>query len=365
MLDRLLEAEKSIRGDAVMQPTMVLPPAFDIADGDTQIINPAIRQQVASSSPTATDTLTLAARRRRGKGWWLFALVLVLAAVAGGTGWYFGSGPGSFVTVPNVVAQAPAAAATTLTNLGFKTAQAQEYSVTVPAGQVSSTDPKGGASANRGSTVTIRVSQGPKPVKIPPLAGQNVDAAKSAITATGAKVGDVAQQFDAKVPANTVISASRASDGSDISGGGDYFQAAAVNLVVSVGPIPDVAGKSVSAATAALEKVGLHATAGPQSYSDTIDKDDVISAQPQSQPVRPGDTLALETSRGPQPVPVPDVVGQTWDKAKKALTDAGFQLKYSPAADLLPAGFVVSKISPDAGTQAPKGSTVTVNFAGF
>src|SRR4029079_17266338 len=123
-----------------------------------------------------------------------------------------------------------------------------EYSVTVPAGQVSSTDPKGGASANRGSTVTIRVSQGPKPVKIPPLAGQNVYAAKSAITATGAKVGDVAQQFDAKVPANTVISASRASDGSDISAGGDYFQAAAVNLVVSVGPIPDVAGKSVSAA---------------------------------------------------------------------------------------------------------------------
>ncbi|MGH1527296.1 Stk1 family PASTA domain-containing Ser/Thr kinase [Leifsonia sp. L25] len=365
MLDRLIEAEKSIRGDVAMQSTMVLPPAFDIADGDTQIINPAIRQQVASSTPTATDTLTQAARRRRGKGWWLFALVLVLAAVAGGTGWYFGSGPGSFVTVPNVVSQAPAAAATTLTNLGFKTVQAPEYSVTIPAGQVSSTDPKAGASANRGSTVTLRVSQGPKPVTIPALAGASLDAAKSAITGTGAKVGDVAQQFDAKVPANTVISATRASDGSDISGGGGYFQAAAVNLVVSVGPIPDVTGKSVSGATAALEKVGLHATAGPQSYSDTIDKGDVISAQPQGQPVRPGDTLALETSRGPAPVPVPDVVGQTWDKAKAALQAAGFQLNYSAAADLLPGGFVVSKVSPSPGTEAPKGSTVTVNFAGF
>ncbi|MFE4951459.1 Stk1 family PASTA domain-containing Ser/Thr kinase [Leifsonia sp. NPDC056665] len=365
MLDRLLEAEKSIRGDVVMQPTMVLSPAFDIADGDTQIINPAIRQQVASSTPTATDTLTQAARRRRGKGWWLFALVLVLAAVAGGTGWYFGSGPGSFVTVPNVVSQAPATAATTLTNLGFKTVQAQEYSITVPTGQVSSTDPKAGASANRGSTVTVRVSQGPKPVTIPALAGASLDAAKSAITGTGAKVGDVAQQFDAKVPANTVISATRASDGSDISGGGGYFQAAAVNMVVSVGPIPDVTGKSVSSATAALEKVGLHATAGPQSYSDTIDKNDVISAQAQSQPVRPGDTLALETSRGPAPVPVPDVVGQTWDKAKATLQAAGFQLNYSPAADLLPGGFVVSKVSPSPGTEAPKGSTITVNFAGF
>lgn len=366
MLDRLIEAEKSIRGDAVMQPTMVLPPAFAADEGDTQIINPAIRQQVASSTPTATDTLTRAARRRRGKGWWLFALVLVLAAVAGGTGWYFGSGPGSLVTVPNVVSQTPAAATTALTNLGFKTAQAQEYSVSVPAGQVSSTDPNAGAAAGRGSTVTLRISQGPKPVTIPALAGQSVDAATAAITGVGAKVGSTAQQFDGKVPANTVISATRASDGSDISAGGGYFEAAAVNLVVSVGPVPDVAGMSVSAAQAALQKVGLQSTAGPQSYSDTVDKGDVISAQPQHDgPVKPGDTLALEVSKGPEPVPVPDVVGQTWDKAKKALTDAGFQLKYSAAADLLPGAFVVSKVSPDAGTQVPKGSTVTVNFAGF
>ncbi|MBO1738675.1 Stk1 family PASTA domain-containing Ser/Thr kinase [Leifsonia sp. TF02-11] len=366
MLDRLIEAEKSIRGDAVLQPTMVLPPAFEANDGETQIINPAIRQQVASAAPTATDTLTAAARRRRGKGWWLFALVLVLAAVAGGTGWYFGSGPGSLVTVPNVVSQAPAAATATLTNLGFKTAQAQEYSVTVPAGQVSSTDPKAGASAGRGSTVTLRISQGPKPVTILPLAGKTLDVATSEITGVGAKVGDAVKQFDPKVPANTVISATRASDGSDISGGGGYFEAATVNLVVSVGPVPDVAGMSVSDAQAALQKVGLLTTAGPQSYSDTVDKGNVIAAQAQKEgPVHPGDTLALETSKGPEPVPVPDVVGQTWDKAKAALQAAGFQLKYSAAADLLPGAFVVSKVSPAAGTQAPKGSTVTVNFAGF
>jgi len=365
MLDRLLEAEKSLRGEAVLQPTMVLPPALDLDAGDTQIINPAIRQQVASSTPAATATLSAAAEKRRRKGWWLFALVLLLAGAAAGTGWYFGAGPGSLVTVPDVVNSAPAAATAQLQKLGFKTAQAQEYSTTVATGMVSSTDPRAGIPAGRGSTVTLRISQGPKPITIPALAGQTVDAAKSAITGVGAKVGTVAQQFDAKVPANTVLSATRADNNADISGGGPYFEAAAVNLVVSAGAIPDVSGKSVADASAILSKVQLLTSAGPQSYSDTIPEGDVIAAQPQHQPVRPGDTLLLETSKGPEPVTVPDVVGKTWDVAKKALTDAGFQLKYSPIADVAPPAFVVSKISPGAGTQQAKGSTITVNFAGF
>lgn len=365
MLDRLLEAEKSLRGETVLQPTVVLPPAFEVEAGETQIINPAIRQQVAASTPAATATLAKAAQKRRSKGWWLFALVILLAGVAAGTGWYFGAGPGSLVAVPNVVNTAPDAAASRLVKLGFTTAQAPEYSTTVARGLVSSTDPAAGVHAAHGSTVTLRVSQGPKPVDIPALAGKSVDEAKSLITGVGAKVGDTAQQFDAKVPANTVLSATRADTGADISGGGSYFEAAAVNLVVSAGPIPDVAGKSVEDATAALAKVGLLTSAGPQSYSDTVPEGKVISAQPQHEPVRPNDTLLLETSKGPEPVTVPDVVNKNWADAKKALTDAGFQLKYSAIADVAPSAFVVSKISPGAGTQQPKGSTITVNFAGF
>lgn len=365
LLDRLIDAEKSIRGEGTLQPTMVLPPAFEANDGDTQIINPAIRQQVAAQAPSAANTLTRAAERRRAKGWWLFALVILLATLAGGTGWYFGAGPGSLVTVPDVLSDTPEAAASQLTDLGFVTAQAQEYSVTVPAGQVSSTDPAAGTPAGRGSTVTLRVSQGPKPITLPALAGQPLDAAKSTITGAGAKVGEVGEQFDSKVASGTVIAASKASDGGDLSGGGDYFEAATVNLVVSVGPIPSVVGKSFADGAAIMQKAGLTATQGPESYSDTVDKGDIISVQPTSETVRPGDTVALETSKGPEPVPVPDVVGQSWDKAKKALTDAGFKLKYSPAADLLPSAFVVSKISPGAGTQADKGSTITVNFSGF
>lgn len=368
MLERLMEAEKAIRGESGgLQPTMVLPPAFGLGadNGDTQIINPAIRQQVAASTPDSAAVLTTAAKRRRGKGWWLFALVIVLAGLAGGTGWYFGAGPGSTVPIPNLAGKTPAAAATALKELGLESTQGTEYSTTVGKGLVSSTDPKSGASAHRGSVVTLKVSQGPKPITLPPLAGKTVDQAKAAITGAGAVVGTIAQQFDPKVPANVVISASKP-DGNNISAGGAYFEGATVNLLASVGAVPDVAGMSVDDATSALKNVHLLVTGGPQSYSDTVEKGDVITAQAQKDgPIKPGDTLALETSKGPEPVPVPDVVGKTWDVAKKTLKDAGFDLKYSAIADVAPAAFVVSKISPGANTEVAKGSTVTINFAGF
>jgi serine/threonine-protein kinase len=367
MLDRVIEAEKSIRGETAFQATMVMPPAVvaGLDDADTQIINPAIRQQVASSTPDNVTRLTQTAQKRRVRGWWLFILVLLLAGVAGGTGWYFGSGPGSMVAIPDVSSKSPDAAATTLKDLGFETKQGTAYSTTIAKGLVASTDPAAGAHANRGSTVTINVSQGPQPIQVPKLAGLSQDAAIEQITGLKAVVGTIDKQFNSDVPSGTVISASSA-DGKDLSNGGPYFQGMKVNLVVSVGAIPSVKGASVADATAKLTAVGLHTTPGPQSYSDTVPKDAVISANPQKDgPVRPGDTLALEVSRGPAPVPVPDVVGKTWDVAKKALQDAGFQLKYNALADVAPSAFVVSKVTPDAGTEAPKGSSVTVNFAGF
>ncbi len=366
MLDRLIEAEKSIRGETAFQPTLMMPPAFAAGDdADTQIINPAIRQQVAATAPDSVSELTRVATKRRAKGWWLFVLVILLAAGAGGTGWYFGAGPGSMVVIPDVSTKTPAAATAALTTLGFQTKQGSSYSTTIAKGLVTGTDPASGSRLNRGSTVTIQVSQGPRPITLPKLAGLTQDEATAQITALKAIVGTVDKQFNAKAPQGQVLAAS-ADDGTDVSGGGPGHEGMKVNLAVSVGAVPSVAGATVNDATAALQGVGLKVTAGPQSYSDTVPKGNVITATPQKDgPVRPGDTLALETSRGPAPVPVPDVVGKTWDVAKKTLQDAGFKLNYNALADVAPSAFVVSKVAPGAGTEVDKGSTVTVNFAGF
>ena len=65
------------------------------------------------------------------------------------------------VTVPNVVGQTQATAQTNTTNAGLVSAINTAHSPTVPPGLVISQTPVGGASAARGSTVTLLVSLGP------------------------------------------------------------------------------------------------------------------------------------------------------------------------------------------------------------
>ena len=64
-------------------------------------------------------------------------------------------------------------------------------------------------------------------------------------------------------------------------------------------------------------------------------------------------------------VKVPDVVGMTQDEATTALTDAGFQVKPEEASEPGDAkeGEVVAQ-DPEAGGEAPEGSSVTISVVG-
>ncbi len=371
MLDQLQDVDKLVRSAAVdgtgLQPTMILsglPNAM--ADAETQILGaqPLATAATGTTPPEEPDNasvLTEKARRRKRKGYWLFALVVLLAALAGGTGWYFGTGPGSQVIVPELVSVSPEEATAQLANLGLEAKLDTQYSTTIAAGLVASTDPGSTARVNKGATVTLRVSQGPQPITLPVLAGLSQAAAGQAITDLKASVGSTDSIFNGDVAADTVISASRESDAGDVSQGGDYFEGMKVNLVVSLGGIPDVAGKSVDDATATLKDKGLVAQPGENTYSDTVPEGKVISAAPAAEgPVRVGDTYTLTISRGPEPVVVPDVIGMSWNDGKKKLTDLGFKLSYNPGADAISALLKVQSTDPAAGTSAPKGSAITL-----
>jgi serine/threonine protein kinase/beta-lactam-binding protein with PASTA domain len=369
MLDQLLDLDKLVRPAAAataLQQTMVLPGGLSDAnaDADTQILGaaslPTAAPKTAAKTPNNASLLTEKARKRKNRGYWLFALVMLLAALAGGTGWYFGSGPGSQVPVPALTSTTPEDATGRLTKLGLETKLGTEYSGTIAKGLVSSTKPGPGSRVAKGSAVTLLVSQGPQPITLPVLAGLATDAAAAAITGQKAVVGTTDSIFDA-AKAGTVISASRESDGGDVSQGGDYFEGMKVNLVASLGAIPDVSGKSVDDATATLTDKGLLSTTGEHVYSNTIAEGDVVKAAPTKDgPVRVGDTFALTISRGPEPVQIPNVVGMSWNDGKKALSDLGFKLSYNPGADAISALLKVQSTDPAAGTAAPKGSTVTL-----
>jgi len=91
--------------------------------------------------------------------------------------------------VPDVAGQSFAAASAALAQLGLEVTRADDYSDSVPAGQVAGTNPAIGASVSRGSTVTVVVSQGQPTV--PELRGLSVADATAKLEAAGLEKGGV------------------------------------------------------------------------------------------------------------------------------------------------------------------------------
>ena len=386
MLDQLHETEALLRLEdptsavTALQRTVVMPSAVarDAAYGsttaDTQILAAQARHRTGPVLSEASSALSTKSDRRRRSGFWLFAFVLILAGLAGGTGWYFGPGPGGQVTIPDLTGTTSAEATSTLKTLGLTVnpTNGTASSPTVPKDAVVKTDPAVGSHIVRGEQVTLLLSTGPKLLPYTNVVGQTEDAAKATIASTGFVYSDKfsVRSFDSKIPKDHVIAALGA-DGSDLVAVTEYGEEQPISLVVSAGAVPNVVGLSISDATTKLKDVNLNATAGQEVFSDTIAKGDVVAVElPKDAAgtvisLHPNDSVALTISKGKEQIAVPNIVGMSWDKAKKILTDAGFVPKYSRAADLLPSAFFVSKTDPASGEMVDKNSKININFSGF
>jgi serine/threonine-protein kinase len=90
------------------------------------------------------------------------------------------------VKIPSLVGQTPGVAGNTLGSLGLVVGtQTNESSATVPAGQVTRTDPPAGSMVAAGSSVTVFVSTGPPQVAVPDLTNDTQSAAQAALQAAG------------------------------------------------------------------------------------------------------------------------------------------------------------------------------------
>ncbi|HYH50194.1 MAG TPA: PASTA domain-containing protein, partial [Acidimicrobiia bacterium] len=92
------------------------------------------------------------------------------------------------VEVPNVVGKTYDEAAKTLTAKRFKVSRTEEYSDTVPAGQVIRTGPVANAEAPRDSTVSVVVSLGPDLVTVGDYEGETVEDAVFELEEAGLQV---------------------------------------------------------------------------------------------------------------------------------------------------------------------------------
>jgi serine/threonine-protein kinase len=392
LLEQLHEAEALLRSESPatatgQQRTVVMPAAFGSRTSATQLLSPGTTAETQAFAPKArhrtgpiltgsVETLSKKSDTRRRKGWWIFALVLLLAGGAAGTGYYFGPGPGGQVTIPKTVNSTPAAAKSALETLGLTVDKdfGQAFSPEIPTGSVVGTTPPAGRSVVRDSTVTILVSQGPKQLAYTSasVVGQTRTAAIAAIKDMGFTYNakGLTKQFDAKIPADTVIAA-YGSDGVDLSTVPDYGDKQPVSLLVSAGAIPDVAGKTFAEASSILKAKKLTAQEGQDAYSDTVPSGNVIGVQASKDAagnalvVKPGDTVQLTISKGIEQVQIPGVVGMTYANAKAALTAAGFEIAFtSPAsqtiASVFPNSSTVTSASPSVGQTVDKGSKVTI-----
>ena len=370
MLDQLFEAQNLMEARGVTgtgaHRTVVMPAAIGpeaSATAETQVIGGTPRPEAAVALaavpvPATVQTLAVKAGRRRRRGYFWSTLVLLLAAIAAGTGWYFSSGPGAAVPLPDVAGSTVAEATDTLTAEEFEVASTEATDPEIEAGRVIRTDPDPGAMILRGTTVTLVVSSGPRLVPV----GDYRERPEADVRAQFAdfEVAEESIRQFGDVERGLVIAALDA-DGNELAD--TYPERRAVQLVVSAGPVPDVTGKAYDAAAADLAEVGLTADRGGDVFSDTIPAGSVTSLTPTTDPVRAGDVVTLTVSKGPDLVVVPPVTGLSRDEAKAALANAGFRYSYSDFWDAVPDSITqVAASTPEEGSRQKRGSTITLGI---
>jgi beta-lactam-binding protein with PASTA domain/tRNA A-37 threonylcarbamoyl transferase component Bud32 len=339
MLERLREIERDLGvAPAPTRATVAIGIHDDGNSGELTKVMPAAAALTTTVTPDVDNGTLLRRRagRRRARGVWFAVLVILLAGLAGGAGWWFGSGPGSLVAVPDVSGSTFDEAATALQQESLIAVQADgEYTLDVTEGLVIRTDPGPGERVDKDATVSVILSLGPQPHDLSALAGVSEDAARQVLSEANIEIGESATEF-AEPASGTVLSAvAQAATGEpfDVSNGGTVLEGSTVTLTVSLGPVPSVVGTSVDAATSALQGARLEVSGTrEEEFSDEIESGDVIAirGQPEGRNWRPGDTVTLVVSKGPQPIPVPDVRGLTRDEAVSTLEAAGFEVDFAP-----------------------------------
>jgi serine/threonine-protein kinase len=189
-----------------------------------------------------------------------------------------------------------------LKDAGFKVATQKQFSDSVKNGRVIDTTPAVGTLIERGTTVTMTVSQGKQQVSVPDVTGETEDNARSAIEGAGLRVGKITQQESSEDP-GTVIEQSPA-------GGQQRAKGSAVDLTVAKAvEVPDVVDRKQDAATKRLEDAGFSVKVRKTTTTDQSKDGVVLDQSPQGgEQRRQGSTVTITVGRleaTPTPTPSP------------------------------------------------------------
>ena len=177
--------------------------------------------------------------------------------------------------VPDVGNRTSKEATQTLEEAGFEVEEEPGESSESYQGYVIDQDPRGGRTAEVGSTVTITVGVGPETVEVPDLSNRTVEEARRALEAADLSLGRQTRESSSRVPAGQVVS-------QNPSAGSNARSGSSVDITVSSGPnqlpVPDVVGYSVSDAVAAMWNAGFGYTV--ETIESTESAGTVLSTDP-------------------------------------------------------------------------------------
>ncbi|MEE6281175.1 Stk1 family PASTA domain-containing Ser/Thr kinase [Georgenia sp. MJ170] len=342
------------------------PPPVDHDDGDVTTATPVSGTvalpigAIPVPDPGAAELATARTRRRRRRRIFsMTALLLIIGIGAGGTWWWFNEGPGAYTQVPQLLGLPEDQAVQLLAAAGLAPELERDHHDTAPQGEVFASRPAPGEPVRTDGTVVVQVSRGILMVEVPPLAELTEDEALAALEDAGLTVGEISRPWADDVAEGTVMSSAPAAAET-------VPHNEPVDLEISAGREPvelvSVVGAEQATAESDLEDAGLTAAVSEE-YSDSVVAGRVVRQDPapgDDVQLYRGDTVDVVVSLGPEPIALPDVVGEQIGSAREELEAAGFVVDDQR---LLGGIFgTVHSMSPSAGELAVPGSTVTLRY---
>lgn len=124
-----------------------------------------------------------------------------------------GDSTSEMVKVPSVIGKTKSSAKSTLESAGFSvTFEYGDYNDSVAADVVTAQSPSAKNKAAKGSTVTVTLSPGQKPIAVPNVVGASQSHAESALAGAGLKYTYADSQYSDTVPAGNVISQTKSGE---------------------------------------------------------------------------------------------------------------------------------------------------------
>ena len=316
--------------------------------GATEVLEIANVEQLVSTSGIASK---LEKSNKRSKLWLVVFTVIALFGGAG-SGWWFSSGPGGLAAVPDLTGRSIEQAIEALEPLGVIIEQDQENSATVPEGFVSRTDPAAGSRVFKNSVVTVFLSLGPKQLRVPEVSGLSADEAKKLLTDSGFVVGS-SKNFFGEPPQGQVL-------GLSAPAGAILNQGSVIDIRISLGPLPAVAGLSAEQARALVATVAIEIEE-VEVFDNQVPQGQAVGLVISEDPLPENGKAILEISKGPEIVIMPDTVGETIAAAKILLENLGLVVVVD--TNQLTSNFGIAKVkrqTPEVGSEIRVGDSVTI-----